>query len=134
VIKFIHLQKGVVILSENREYVTQERDMGSINISEEVICVIAAAAIAETEGVAGFVSQTKDILEMFGKKNISRGVRVDIDGGSVTVYASVALKQNYPITDTAEKIQDAVATAVESMTGLSVAAVNIKVCSIVFNK
>ena len=53
-------------MADNKEYVTHSDERGSVNISENVICVIAAAAVAEIEGVAGFVSQGKELADMLG--------------------------------------------------------------------
>ena len=121
-------------MAENKEYVTHSDEKGSVNISEDVICVIAAAAVADIEGVAGFVSQGKDLGDMLGKKNISKGVKVDIKDDNVTVNTFVSLRQGYPVAETAQAVQEAVKNAVESMTGLSVPAVNVTVCGIVFGK
>ena len=52
-------------MAENREYYTQNAENGTVQISEDVVASVAAAAILETEGVCGLSANlTTDIAEM----------------------------------------------------------------------
>lgn len=122
-------------MGENKEYITFPDERGSINISEEVVAVIAANAALETDGVVALsASISKDIAELLGKKNISKGVRVanDEDGLKVDVYLLTRL--GVSVHKVGVDVQNAVSTAVESATGVSVAEVNVHVLGITLDK
>ena len=118
-------------MSESKEYLVKDVEKGTINISEEVVAAIAAVAVREVEGVYGLQSSfTADIKEMLGSKNLSRGVKLTIEEDVVTVECFILLTYGYEIPKVASAIQENVINAVESMTGLSVATVNVDVCGI----
>jgi len=121
-------------MAENKEYVTQVDELGNIHISEEVLAVIAAAAALEVEGVSSLASGGKDIGELLGKKNLARGIRVQVEDERVQVELAIMVKYGYTIMDVARAAQDAVATNIESMSGLKVQAVNINVGGVTFEK
>lgn len=107
----------------------------NLNISEEVISVIAGLATAEVEGVSGMSLGFVDgVSEMFGKKKYSKGVKIEIDGGYVVIDIFVIVKYGVRIPDVAWSIQNNVKEAVENMTGLNVRAVNINVQGVTFDK
>ncbi len=118
-------------MSESKEYLVQPVEKGTVNISEEVVAAIAALAISEVEGVYGLSSSfTADLKEMLGRKNMSKGVKLTIEDEVVTVECFVVITYGAEIPAVAANIQDAVITAVESMAGLKVAAVNVDICGI----
>jgi len=121
-------------MAENKEYVTQVDELGNIHISEEVLAVISAAAALEVEGVSSIASGGKDIGELLGKKNLARGIRVQVEDEKVQVELAIMVKYGYTIMDVARAVQDAVSTNIESMSGLSVQAVNINVGGVTFEK
>ena len=121
-------------MAENKEYVTQVDELGNIHISEEVLAVIAAAAALEVEGVSSLASGGKDISELLGKKNLARGIRVQVEDERVQVELAIMVKYGYTIMEVARAAQDAVATNIESMSGLKVQAVNINVGGVTFEK
>ena len=119
-------------MSDAKEYLVQPVDKGTVNISEEVVAAIAALAISEVEGVYGLSSSfTADLKELVGKKNMSKGVKLTIENEIVTVECFVVVTYGFEIPAVCvPAIQDGVINAVESMTGLKVAAVNVDVCGI----
>ncbi len=118
-------------MSEAKEYLVQPVDKGTVNISEEVVAAIAALAISEVEGVYGLSSSfTADLAELLGRKNMSKGVKLSIEDEVVTVECFVVISYGCEIPAVAANIQNDVATAIESMTGLKVAAVNVDICGI----
>lgn len=122
-------------MGENKEYITQPDEKGSINISEEVIAVIVGNAAMEVDGVASLIATLgKDIAELLGKKNISKGVKVHVEDSIVTADVYIMVKMGSNVSEVGALVQNAVVTAVESMTGLSVTAVNVHVSGIAFNK
>ena len=118
-------------MSESKEYLVQPVDKGTVNISEEVVAAIAALAISEVEGVFGLSSSfTADLAELLGRKNMSKGVKLTIADEVVTVECYVVITYGYEIPAVATAIQEGVVNAVESMTGLKVAAVNVDIVGI----
>ena len=100
---------------------------GEVKIADEVVAIIAALAATEVEGVASMAGNiTNDLIARLGMKNLSRGVKVDVLEGIVTVSLALVLKYGYNIMDVSAKIQEKVKAAVENMTGLTVADVNIR--------
>lgn len=108
----------------------------NLNISEDVIGIIAGLAASEVEGIAGMQLGFVDgINQMFGNnKKYSKGVKIELDGRKVTVDIFVNVKYGVRIPDVAWAAQTAVKNSVETMTGLEVAAVNINVQGIIFEK
>ena len=119
-------------MGENREYLTQSASDGSINISEDVVVAIASEAIGEIEGVV-MTTMTEQLTEQFMGKKPARGIRMDIQDGEITLDVYLTVKYGFAIPETAAKVQDAVMSAVETMTGFSVRAVNVHVGGISFN-
>lgn len=108
----------------------------NLNISEDVIGIIAGLAASEVEGIAGmtlgFVDGINQILG--GNKKYSKGVKIELEGKRVTIDLYVNVKYGVRIPDIAWAAQNAVKSAVENMTGLDVVAVNINVQGITFDK
>jgi len=122
-------------MADNREYISSVGEQGSINISEDVIAAIAAAAVMEIDGVNGFATSFgSDIAEFIGKKGQSKGLRISIEDEKITVDTFVLLCYGAVIGDVAKQIQSSVATAIESMTNIAVTAVNVHVCGVTFEK
>lgn len=108
-------------MGENREYLTQSASDGSINISEDVVVAIASEAIGEIEGVGAMMTtMTEQLTEQFMGKKPARGIRMDIQDGEITLDVYLTVKYGFAIPETAAKVQDAVMSAVETMTGFSV--------------
>lgn len=108
---------------------------GQVNISDDVISVIAGTAALKTEGVAGMSGNfAGDIIEMLGKKSLSKGVTISIEDKKVQISLDIIVKIGSKIHEVALAVQKNVKTAVENMTGLSVVSVNINVSDIFFDK
>ena len=109
----------------------EEKKIGEVQIADEVVAIIAGLAATEVEGVASMAGNiTNELISRLGMKNLSKGVKVDVLEGVVTVSLSLNLKYNYSIMDVSAKVQERVKNAVENMTGLEVADVNIKVAGV----
>lgn len=117
---------------ERNTYTIQnDASMGEVKIADEVVAIIAALAATEVEGVASMAGNiTNELISRLGMKNLSKGVKVDVLEGVVTVSLALNLKYNYSIMDVSGKVQEKVKNAVENMTGLEVADVNIKVAGV----
>ena len=115
-------------------YYTITDEKGSINISEDVIAVIASNAVGEVDGIAAFSNTVgTELGELIGKKSASKGIRVGFDEDCVRIDITVMVRYGANITAVGEKIQKAVTAAVDSMTGLK-SVVNVRVSGIAFDK
>ena len=117
---------------ERNTYTLQNDErLGEVKIADEVVAIIAALAATEVDGVASMAGNiTNEVIGKLGIKNLSKGVKVDVLEGVVTVSLALNIKYNYSIMDVTAKVQDKVKNAVENMTGLEVADVNIKVAGV----
>ena len=111
--------------------IEQIEDGGSdgIKISNDVVAVIAGVAVSEVPGVAsmsgGFAGGITEVLS--GKKNLSKGIKVDADEKEVKIDVNIIVEYGSRIPDVAFEIQNRVKKSVENMTGLKVAEVNVHV-------
>ena len=120
---------------KNTYTIQNEASLGEVKIADEVVAIIAALAATEVEGVASMAGNiTNEVIGKLGIKNLSKGVKVDVLEGVVTVSLALNIKYNYSIVDVTGKVQEEVKNAVENMTGLEVADVNIKVAGVEMEK
>ena len=119
----------------SNEYTIQlENNRGEIIIADEVIAVITGLAAMEVDGVASLAGNaTRELISKIGIKTLSKGVKVDVLENVVTIDAALNLKYGFNIKAVSEKVQEKVKVAVENMTGLKVADVNIRVAGIEVN-
>ncbi|WP_306479667.1 Asp23/Gls24 family envelope stress response protein [Mediterraneibacter sp.] len=121
---------------ERNTYTIQnDASLGEVKIADEVVAIIAALAATEVDGVASMAGNiTNEVIGKLGIKNLSKGVKVDVLEGVVTVSLALNLKYDYSIMEVTKKVQEKVKNAVENMTGLEVADVNIKVAGVEMEK
>ena len=111
--------------------IQNDASKGEIKIADEVVAIIAALAATEVEGVASMAGNiSNELIGKLGMKNLSKGVKVDVLEGIVTVSLALNLKYNYSIVEVSARVQEKVKNAIENMTGLEVADVNIKVAGV----
>lgn len=114
---------------------TEDRDIGNIHISEEVVAVIAGIAATEVEGVDSLVGNiTNEIVSRMGINNLSKGIKVIMTDKTVSVSVTLNIVYGYHIIEICENVQEKVVQAIETMTNLSVAEVDVRVNDLVFNK
>lgn len=119
-------------MAENKQYITQKQENGSIQISEEVIVAIATVAVNETEGVSGFfIRPATELVDMLNKKSKGKGVKVTItEDDHLFITCNITVNYGSAVVEVAKAVQDNVASAIESMTGLTVSEVTVNVCGI----
>ena len=117
---------------ERNTYTIQaDESLGEVKIADEVVAMIAGLAAMEVEGVASMAGNaTRELISKLGMKSLSKGVKVDVLEGVVTVSLSLNLKYGYSIKEITTKVQENVKAAIENMTGLEVADVNIRVAGV----
>jgi uncharacterized alkaline shock family protein YloU len=118
-------------VSINTEF--NSTDMGNIRIANEVIEIIAGLATIEVRGVAGMSGGVAGgIAELLGRKNLAKGVKVEVGQKQCAVDVSIVAEYGAKIPEVAGEIQDNVKRAIESMTGLEVVEVNVHVLGVTF--
>lgn len=111
--------------------IQNDAGLGDVKIADEVVAIIAGLAATEVEGVASMAGNiTNELISKLGMKKLSRGVKVDVLEGVVTVSLALNLKYNYSIVDVTARVQEKVKSAIENMTGLEVADINIRVAGV----
>lgn len=120
-------------MAENKQYITQTQENGCVMISEDVVATIALHTLSEIEGFAGLSTKPgTDIIELIGKKNWGKGVKVTVtEEEALQIECNVLITYGQSVVDVAKTIQTTVAAALESTTGAKVVGVNVNVCGIV---
>lgn len=118
-------------MTERRE----RNELGDIRIANEVVAVIAGLAAVEVEGVAGMSGGIAGgIAELLGRKNLAKGVKVEVGEAQAAVDLFVVVDYGVRIPDVAWQVQDNVKRAIETMTGLEVVEVNVHVQGVHFQQ
>lgn len=113
-------------MAEYKQYITQNQENGSVMISEDVIATIAEHALIDVDGVV------KGGSEIVGKKNWGKGMRITIsEDNTLSIGCNVIVRYGDSVVNVANAVQDAIANAVESVTGVTVSDINVNVCGIV---
>ena len=118
---------------ENGEVVELDEEIKTenegIQISSDVVAVIAGVAVSEVQGVSGmsggFAGGITEVLS--GKKNLAKGIKVEIDEDKAKIDVNIIVEYGSRIPDVAFEIQNRVKKSVENMTGLKVEEVNVHV-------
>ncbi len=102
--------------------------MGGVKISDDVIATIASLAASEIEGVSKMTgSMAANLTEILGKKKFSKGVKVQLEEDTVEIDVFLSIVYGSIIQEVAEKVQENVKKAIESMTEFKVMTVNVHI-------
>ena len=114
-------------MAENKQYITQTQENGVVMISEEVVATIVSHCVMEVEGVVGIGNKAGAERKLWNK-----GMKIAItETNDVTIDCNVVIAYGCAVVTVAKAVQDAIATSVESMTGVKPVAININVIGIV---
>ena len=104
-------------------------NIGTVNVNEEILLKVAGYSAIECYGVVGMASKrtTDGIVQLMGRENLGRGVRVRSAGDSVDVDLYIIVEYGISISTVAENIIDTVKYKIEHLTGIKVGKVNISV-------
>ena len=109
--------------------------LGDFQIADEVSAIIAGLAATEVEGVAKMYGNiTNELVSKLGMKNLSKGVKVLVTPEDVKVDLSIELKYGYSVIDVSSKVQEKVKQAIETMTGLKVSMVRVRIAGVAIDK
>lgn len=111
------------MLSEDRN------EFGKIAIGDEVIATLAGAAAMECYGLVGMASRriTDGFVELLGRDNWSRGVEVKLEGNRVFITLHIIVSYGVRISEVAKNVMEKVKYAVQNVTGLEVARIDVYV-------
>lgn len=110
------------------------RESGVVRISDDVVAVIAGLAASEVSGVAGMGGGglAGSVSEMLGKKNLTKGVKVQVGDKQVAVDLYIIVEHGARIPVVARTVQENVKNAIANMTGLEVVEANVHVQAVFF--
>ena len=115
----------------SREYITKKTELGEVRIASDVVAAIAALAATEIDGVYSMAGNiTNELIGKLGMKNLSKGVKILMEGGIVRVDMMVVVNYGYSIPEVSEQVQERVGQQIENMTGLSVSEVNVRIAGV----
>ena len=119
-------------MADNRKTFKIKSDqVGDVRVADEVVAIIAGLATTEVEGVSSMAGNiTNEIVSKLGMKNLSKGILVEVMENEVKVDVAINISYGYSIPAVSSKVQDKVKTAIENMTGLNVAVVNVRIASV----
>ncbi|MBO8171290.1 MAG: Asp23/Gls24 family envelope stress response protein [Bacillaceae bacterium] len=104
------------------------KESGIVRIADDVVAVIAGIAASETPGVVAMSGGiTEGLARRVSGKNVHKGVHVEVGEYEAAIDLRVIVKYGMKIDEVSRNLQNNVKNAVESMTGLNVVEVNVKV-------
>ena len=117
-------ERGTYVLKEDEK-------LGAVQIADDVVAMIASLAAAEVEGVSALVGNiTNELMSRVGMKKLTKGVKVEVVDGVVSVDIAIVIEYGQNIPQTSRNVQNKVKAAVENMTGLEVADINIRIAGV----
>ncbi len=119
-------------MADDRRGIRLKEDaLGDVHVNDEVVAIIAGLAATEVDGVTSMYGNiTADLISRLGAKNLSKGVRVMMEGDNIRVDLALNIAYGYEIPAVSQKVQEKVKTAIENMTGLTVAGVNVRIAEV----
>lgn len=119
----------------NNYTIHENVNIGEVRVADEVVAIIAGLAATEVAGVSSMAGNiTNELVSKLGMKNLSKGVKVTVNETSVIVDLALNLDYGTGIPEVSAKVQDKVKTAIETMTGLQVSSVNVRIAGINIDK
>ena len=113
----------------NTNYTIYENGpLGEVQIANEVVAIIAATEVDGVAAMAGDVQ--KELVSKLGMKVLSKGVRIAFEDSGIRVDLSIILEYGCSIPEVTAAVQERVKNSIETMTGLKVVDVNIRVADV----
>ena len=117
---------------EQNTYVLQDDDsFGTVKIADDVVAAIGSIAATEVEGVVSMAGNIgNELASKMGVKSLTKGVKVEVNGKNVKADITLIVKYGYSIPKTCKQVQEKVMQAINSMTGLTVKQVNVRIAGV----
>lgn len=118
-------------MSDNMLNVSDDTGLGKVEIAPDVIEIIAGIAASEVEGISSMRgSFASDVVERFGKKSHSKGVKVELTNQDIIIDLFVVIDFGVSIPKVAEKLQTNIRQTLKNMIALDVSEINVHVVGI----
>ncbi len=118
-------------MSENKDFLSSEDNYGRVDVSKDVIAVIAGLATGEVDGVVGITYQVKSgTYALVQKDNFSKGIDIKVTDEGVSVSINLMTDYEKGIYSVAKEVQKKVKEMIEKMTGKKVQRVDINVTGV----
>lgn len=119
----------------NNYTIHENVNIGEVRVADEVVAIIAGLAATEVAGVSSMAGNiTNELVSKLGMKNLSKGVKVTVNETSVSVELALNLDYGVGIPDVSARVQEKVKNAIETMTGLQVSSVNVRIAGVNIDK
>ena len=117
---------------DRKSFLIKEDINGGVNITDEVVAIIAGLAATEVEGVSSLAGNlTNEVISKAGMNKLSKGVKLVTDeDNQLSVRLSINISYGYEIPKICSQVQEKVKTAIETMVGMEVVNVDIKIASV----
>lgn len=116
-------------MAENKQYITQVQDNGAVMISDEVIAAIVVNSLKEVEGVVGIGGKIG--FDLASIKNWIKSLNITIvSDKDIHIDCNIIVAYGQPVIEVAKAAQEAIGSALESMTGVKPSVINVNVCGI----
>ena len=115
-----------------RIHTLDSTNSGEVKIADDVVISIASIAAGEVDGVSSISGNIGDIfMNSVGiKGGAGSCVRVDVAGNMVRVDIAIVIKYGHNVMETSKKVQDKIKNSIETMTGLNVTDVNVRITGV----
>lgn len=110
----------------------ENRQVGMLKVSENVIATIVRLATMEVKGVEGLVNTDNTIKQFLMKKSENNAIKIKLTGDVVEISVGVIVEFGNKVVSLAEQIQNNIKSSVQSMTGVAVARVNVYIAGVAF--
>lgn len=119
------------VIDNNTVVLKNDDNIGEVQIADDVVAMIASLATTEVEGVSAMAGNiTNELMSKVGMKSLTKGVKVEMVDGEVSVDLAVTMEFGYNIPATCQTVQSKVKSAIENMTGLTCTNVNIRIAGV----
>lgn len=117
---------------DRKSFLIKEDINGGVNITDEVVAIIAGLAATEVEGVSSLAGNlTNEVISKAGMNKLSKGVKIVTDeDNQLSVRLSINISYGYEIPKICSQVQEKVKTAIETMIGMEVVNVDIKIAAV----
>ncbi len=117
--------------ASNNVILREDENIGTVQIADDVVAMIASLAATEVEGVSALAGTiTNEVMSKVGMKKLTKGVKVTVEGTEVTMDISVIMDYGFNIPVTSRNLQQKVKSAIENMTGLTCKDINIRIAGV----
>ncbi len=102
-------------------------DLGLVTVNDDVLVRVAGYATLECYGIVGMASKrsTDGIVQLLGKENLGRGVKVRTSGDKVDIDLFIIVEYGISISAVAASIIETVKYKIEHLTGIPVGRINV---------